>query len=242
MKNKITVFLLLVFTTGFAFAKPRQITEPKFNEVILVGRISFTTDVDREFYFNTMEVPEDKRNYNDVYIMPFYSDKYKYAETDKTVYVTTVKKKEVQNFDAQAWAVNGDYFFVKYKYNRKDNAVYLDSATMFLGASYKIAVELPLNMKITVPEGEKFLYIGDYTFNAKGFAFTLTETVEDNFDEAQLALNGVTKQEYPLCRANPERLTKKQMENVHGLFETQGTKFTKWYDNFKDLPGVIKEE
>ena len=242
MKNKITVFLLLIFTTGFAFAKPKLISKPGSNEVILVGRISFTTDVDREFFYNTMEVPEDKRNYKDVYVMPFYSDEYKYVETDKTVYVTAVKKKEVQKFEEMAWAVNGDYFFVEYKYNRKDRAVYLKSATMFLGASYKLAVELPLNMKITVPEGEKFLYIGDYTFNAKGFAFTLTEKVTDNFDDAQAALNAISKEEYALCRVNPERLTKEQMKNnLHGMYESVGTKFTKWYDNFKDLP-AIKED
>ena len=239
-KNKIIVFLLLIFSIELAFAKPKLITEPKGNEVILIGRISFTTDVDREFFFNTMEIPEDKRNYKDVYIMPYFSDKFTYTE-EKLIHAYSDSKKSIQKFEEQAWAVNGDYFFTKYSYNRKAKAIYLDSVTMFLGASYKLAVELPLNMKITVPDGEKFLYIGDYTFNAKGFAFSLSGVVEDKFDEAQIALNGVSKEEYTLCRVTPELLTKKQMKNVHATYEAVGTKFSKWYDKFKDLP-VIKEE
>lgn len=236
MKNRIIISILILLTANLAFAKPKFIEEPKKNEVTLVGRITFKTDMDRNWLLGAVDLPEDVRNYQDIYVMPFSSAYAKYVEEGESVWLKSGDKdKDILKFEEQAWGVNGGYFFVKYELG-KERTVYLNSATLFIGASYLLPVLLPLNLKITVPEDEKFLYIGDYTFNAKGFAFELTSSVADNFDQAQVALNSVTKKEYQLSRANAERLSAKDMEKVQFAYVSPTTDFKKWYKLFKDLP------
>ena len=238
MKNRIIIFTIILFAANLAFAKPKFIEEPKKNEVTLVGRITFKTDMDRDWLMGAVGLSEDLRNYQDIYVMPFASAYSKVVEEGESVWLKgNDKAKDILKFEEQAWGVNGGYFFVKYELG-KERTVYLNSATVFIGASYLLPVLLPLNLRITVPEDEKFLYIGDYTFNAKGFAFELTASVTDEFEAAQLALNSVTKKEYQLSRANPERLSAKEIEKVQFAYESPTTDFKKWYKLFKDLPTI----
>ena len=238
MKNRIIIFTFIFFISNLAFAKPKFIDEPKKNEVTLVGRITFKTDMDRNWLYGAVDLPEDQRKYQDIYVMPFSSAYAKYVEEGETVWLkSNDKAKDILKFEEQAWSVNGGYFFVKYELG-KERTVYLSAATVFIGASYLLPVLLPLNLKITVPADEKFLYIGDYTFNAKGFGFELTASVSENFEEAQVALNSVTKKEYQLSRANPERLSAKDMEKVQFAYESPTTDFKKWYKLFKELPTI----
>ena len=234
MKNKIIVFVALFFVAVSAFAKPKYIDEPKKNEVTLIGRISFTTDIDRKWLLEAMNVPETERKYKDIYVMPYSSPNGKVAEGDERVRVKADAVKEVAEFDNQAWSVNGNYFFVKYSLG-KNRTLYLDSVKLFIGASYMLPVLLPLNIKITVPEGEKFLYIGDYDFSAKGFAFELSASVSDEFDAAQVALNSVTKKEHALCRANPERITQEEIDKFFYEYEQPSVNFKKWYKAYSEL-------
>ena len=238
MKNRIIIFTFIFFIANLAFAKPKFIDEPKKNEVTLVGRITFKTDMERNWLYGAVDLPEDQRKYQDIYVMPFSSAYAKYVEEGETVWLkSNDKAKDILKFEEQAWSVNGGYFFVKYELG-KERTVYLSAATVFIGASYLLPVLLPLNLKITVPADEKFLYIGDYTFNAKGFGFELTASVSENFEEAQVALNSVTEKEYQLSRANPERLSAKDMEKVQFAYESPTTDFKKWYKLFKELPTI----
>ncbi|WP_191017409.1 hypothetical protein [Treponema zioleckii] len=124
------------------------------------------------------------------------------------------KPKDIKKFDRQAWAVNGEYFFVKYSFDKKQRTIYLDNSTLFIGASYTLPVGLPLNLKVVVPENEKFLYLGDFSYSAKGFGFDLSCAVSDEFEAAQFALNEVTKEEYSLCRANPQIFSEEESKHV----------------------------
>ncbi len=235
MKNRLLAFCVLFITlAGSLSAKSNFLKEPKKNEVILVGKISFSTDQDKNFLYESREVPENyRKNYKNLITMPFCSPKYKVVEEGQNPFLFTIKSSEMQKFQAQAWVLDGEYFFVKYELN-KERTVYLDTALLFVNASYLLPVRLPLEMKITVPEGEKFLYIGDYEFKATGFAFELTRKVKDNFDEAQAALDNKTEVKYSLCRANPEFLDERFFEKV--WYQTEHFEFNiaNWYKEIKD--------
>ena len=241
MRNRYLAFCVLFITlAGSLSAKSNFLKEPKKNEVILVGKISFSTDQDKNFLFESREVPENHRkNYKNILSMPFYSPKFKVVEKGQNPFLSKVKSSEYEKFQEQAWSIDGEYFFVKYDLN-KERIIYLEDAILFMNASYLLPVRLPLNMKITVPEGEKFLYIGDYDFKANGFAFELTGKVSDNFDDAQSALNTKTEIEYPLCRVNPEPLEEGFFEKVWYSFELPEFNIANWYKEIKDY--LVEQE
>lgn len=235
MKKILTVCALLFAVVTLASAKSKFIDVPGKNEVTIVVRINFTSDADREWLFKAFEVPEDKRNYPDVYIMPYFSENAKLAPEDgKRGTVTVDKAKLIGEFEEQAWGVNGGYVFAQYNLN-KNRTVYLSAVQLFIGGSYMLPVLLPLNLKVQVPKDEKFLYLGDFTFSAKGFAFDVTGTVRDEYEAAQVALNGVTKKEYKLARANAEKVSEEEMGRVFFAYQSAGLRFSKWYYQFKDL-------
>ena len=237
MKNKLITLSILLFSVSFAFAKPKQLAEPKKSEVILVGRISFSTDMDRTWLLDAVGVEEENRKYPDLYTLPFAAPDSVIKEKagSKWATVTTVQDKDIASFSEQSWGINGDYFFVKYELG-KDRTLYLSTATIFIAGSYLLPVLLPMNLKVTVPEGEKFLYLGDFSYSAKGFAFALSREVHDEYDAAQVALNSVTKKEYKLCRANPENITPEEIEKVQYYYTSPSTDLKKWYKMFKDVP------
>ena len=234
MKNKILIcgVLFTALCSGLS-AKSKYIDVPGGNEVTVVGRLNFSTDADKNFLFDTFEVDEDKRNYPDIYALP-------YIPGSAGLLTNVHKWKELIKFDKQAWGVNGGYFFVQYKL-LKDRTLYFSSITLFVGGSYYLPVRLPLGFKVTVPEKEKFLYLGDFTFTAKGWAFELSASVKDNYDDAQLALNKVTKKQYDLCRASLEEITEEDLETIKKSFyyEPTGYSFIDWY---KKIDAMLVEE
>ena len=236
MKNRVIVFCVLFATFAVNLAaKSKYIDIPGNSEVTVVGKVNFSSDVDKEFLFNTFKIPEDKRNYPDLYVLP-------YIPGSAGLFTNVHKAHETGGFDNQAWSVNGNYFFVKYKL-LKDRTLYFSNIVIFIGASYQLPVILPLNFKVTVPENEKFIYLGDFNFTAKGFAFELSSSVKDNYDSAQNALNEVTKKEYRLCRANLEPITEEDLDAINKTFyyESVTTNFSLWYQRLEYLGLIAKE-
>ena len=240
MRNRFVAFFVLFVTlTVSVSAKAKVVKEPKNNEVILVGRISFSTDMDKDFLFKAFSIPEKEQNYKDIISLPYFSTKSKIVEGEKKPTILADKAKDITAFQEQAWAIEGDYFFVKYELN-SDRILYLTSATLFISAASSMPVKLPLNMKITVPEGEKFIYIGDIDYSATGFAFDITRKISDNFDDAQTALNGVTKKPFQLSRANPEELSDEFVKNIYFRYEHGGFNFLEWNKLLKDY--LVKKQ
>ncbi|MBR1536649.1 MAG: hypothetical protein IJ630_06910 [Treponema sp.] len=235
MKNKILAScVLFIALCGSLSAKSKYTDIPGNNEVTVVGRLNFSTDADRDFLFETFEVPEDKRHYPDIYVLP-------YIPGSAGLFTNVHKAKEITKFEEQAWGVNGGYFFVQYKL-LKDRTLYFSSITLFLNGSYMLPVKLPLGFKVRVPEKEKFLYLGDFTFKAKGFAFEISASVKDNYDDAQAVLDKVTKKDYDLCRASLEKITEEDLEAIKKTFyyESAGYSFKDWYKSIDEL--IAKDE
>lgn len=235
MKNRILVccVLFIALTASLsAKSKKNYIEVPGNNEVTVVGKLTFSTDMDRKFLMDTFNVPEDKRDYKDIYVLP-------YIPGPTSLFSNVHKAKEIKEFESQAWGLNGEYFFVKYSL-QKDRTLYFSSIQLFINGSYKLPVELPLNVKVRVPEKEKFIYLGDFNFSAKGFSFNISSSVKDNIEAAQVALNKVTKKQWTLCRAHLDRITEEDLksERLTYSYESIGTKFTNWYKIYDYVPYV----
>ena len=221
MKSKILIVCALFFVAANTFAKSKFIDVPGKNEVTVVGRVHFSSDVDRNFLFETFGVDSDKRNYPDVYVLPFIPGK------ASGILLKRHKVDDLEDFDKQAWGVIVQYSLTK------ERTLLFDYMTLFIGGSYMIPVKLPLKFQVNVPKDEKFLYLGDFYFDAKGFSFDLSSSVKDEYEAAQLALNGVTKKEYKLARANLEQATDEEIKNIEFTYEVPITKFKKWYKMLK---------
>lgn len=237
MKNKFfAAFIVLILFENLSFAKTGSVSLPKNDEVVLVGRISFDSDIDKEWLMESFEIPEDKRNYKDVFVFPFIPNKGK------------IKPDSLVAFNKQAWGINRGYFFIKYKLP-KNRTLLFSHIQYYIGASYYLMAELPCGFKITVPEGEKFVYIGDLYYHAKGPSFEMSGAVKDNYDAAQEALNQVTEENQPLCRVSLEDITqedvdaaiKKYVYETTVLIDDIATHYDRWYEDLEKY-GVLEEE
>ena len=209
MKNKILI-LSIIFAafTNICFAqangKKKTIETPLENQVIVVGRIHFSTDADRNYLFDAFEVPEDRRDFKDIVVLPVYTPgMIQKPAKDGSVSYITIPKLTLSMFNSKAWVASDNYFFIKYTVG-KDGILYMTSATAFIGGCHLLPVILPMYFKVKVPENEKYIYIGDFYYSTKGINFELSVSVKDEFESAQKALDEVTKNEVSLCRVSKQ--------------------------------------
>ena len=203
MKNKLLI-LSIIFTafTNICFAQSsgKTIESPMPDQVIVVGRIHFTTDMDRDYLYDAFEIPEDRRDFKDIVVLPFYTPgMIQKISKSGSLSFTQILKPTLSIFNSKAWVANDNYFFIKYTIG-PDRILYMTSATAYIGGSHLLPVILPMYFKTQVPENEKYIYIGDFYYSAKGVDFELSASVKDEFDSAKEALDNVTKNEVSLCR------------------------------------------
>ena len=234
MKKNIALFFAFICFVNIVFAKQKYISEPNSKEVILVGRIHFNMDISKEYLLDAFDVPEDKRNYPDLCVLPFFPPEAK-VENEYT-YFKYVSKKSMNQFNESAYSVNGGYFFVKYKLN-SDRIVYLSKVVVFIAGSYRIPIVLPMSLKLQVPQKEKYLYIGDfYYLSSRGVEFKISCSVKDEYESAQKALNKVSKKEHTLCRANVELYDSEKDGKIKYLYSNSpNIKFKKWYKLYDNI-------
>lgn len=258
MKKKIITIIVVSFlSVVFLSAKEKALPMPAKGSVTLVGRINFSSNIDRDFLFESAGIPEDKRNYPDICFMPFFTDKVElrlkedvlpedpfeimkyFEQQEKENKKKKISSADIKNFEAQAMAVNGEYFFIQYKFN-SDRKICLRDATIFIGGSPHLPVILPINSIITVPEGESFLYIGDYFFDVKDFSFTVSKKVVDNFDDAAIALNKAVQKEVALSRAIMEKYIPEEHGKIWYMMVPPSVNIDSWYDRYKNLNLSVK--
>lgn len=236
MKKSVSVILTLIFSVTSIFAKDDKqnyIEEPKKNEVVLVGRIHFTTDADRNYLYDAFDVTEEERSYPDLYTLPFYHPNAKVGKPNAAY--RAIKADDSIDFNATSYGINGGHFFTTYKLG-SDRTIYLTSATIFLGGTYKIPVMLPMYVKLKVPENENFMYIGDFYYSAKGVEFQVTGSIKDSYQDAQNALNKVSKKEHKLCRANLEEYNPEKEGALKYLYSPCGSYLKNWLYKYQTNP------
>ena len=204
MKNKVLILsVIFAVFTNISFAQSdskKTIGTPSEDQVIVVGRIHFSTDIDRNYLYDAFEIPEERRDFKDIVVLPFYTPgMIQKPSKSGSISYTTILKPTLSLFNSKAWVANNNYFYIKYTVG-PDRILYLTSATAFIGGSHLLPVMLPMYFKIKIPEDEKYIYIGDFYYHAEGVDFKLSANVKDDFDSAKEALDTVTKDEVSLCR------------------------------------------
>jgi len=186
-RNKfITVILfsllLCISAVSADDVKAGSIKVPAGNKVILVGRISFKNPID--FAARKDALAAEQKGTISIGV-----------SKDKNYYV--IGKPSISTM-GEMWEL-GEMFYFSAKPD-KDGTITLDTARGILfGFAWNYFL-LPMQVKISVPEGAKFVYVGnfqydlDYALRVKGFKHF------DEFDDAQKLINRATGKNVELMR------------------------------------------
>ncbi|MCR5289236.1 MAG: hypothetical protein K6E51_04515 [Treponema sp.] len=188
MKKRIFLLLLSVSVAlCFAESKNTEILTPGSKEVVIVGKITVhTNDKNREFFAKSWGVKD-------------------FSKADTYVAFDEVKnpKKEMPEWREY---LQGEYFLAKRIV--KDRQVVSKSRFAWCFYSdYDFQVAVPLNFKATIPDGEKYVYIGDFDYYLDGSDFRPVKiTVSDSFDLAKEFLEATYGVPVDLCRVEISNL------------------------------------
>ncbi len=186
-KNKfITSFVCSLFLCAAVVSaddvKAGSIKVPGGNKVILVGRISFKSPIDVDARKDTFTAM--RKNTINIGV-----------SKDKNCY--SIGEPSLGSL-GEIWEL-GETFYYTAK-PEKDGTVTLDTARGFLfGLTYNYFI-LPMQAKIVIPEGAKFVYVGDFQYDLD-YALRVTGFKHfDEFDDAQKLINRATGKEVELVR------------------------------------------
>ena len=185
--KKLTRFLitgLLFFTVGFnSFAEEPNL---KFdsNKIIVVGKVNVIYDEDREFIYNTRNIPETLIESPDTYIVPYISDPNETWWTDKTRFT---KENQIE------YPI-GDFFIVQYNIPKKGEKIlqFRDGFSMNFYSSIKASIDLPLPFPfdLEIADNAFAIYIGTYNYYITGDDFTIVDIeIVDEYEQAQEELD-----------------------------------------------------
>lgn len=175
-KLLVLSLLLLVFATSVYAKDPEPFVKPKLGEVVVIGRIVFKNDIDREFYSKTFGC-EDYAN-----------DPHAYLAPTKVKWSGLIKEKgEVES----AYAYNmGDFFFMTTDVP-KSKSLYLSYINAYYFGVKYAKKQLPICVAFEVNKKTKYTYIGTFVFDIVGDDFTIREVKW--VDEYDLALEELSK-------------------------------------------------
>ncbi len=162
--------------------KAGSIKIPSGNKVILVGRISFKNPVD--FASRKDALAAAQKGTISIGV-----------SKDKNYYV--IGKPSISTM-GEMWEL-GETFYFSAKPD-KDGTITLETARGILfGFAWNYFI-LPMQVKISVPEGAKFVYVGDFQYDLD-YALRVTGFKHlDEFDDAQKLINRATGKNVELMR------------------------------------------
>jgi len=173
-KNKLIISALCVSLAAAALfaadVKEKSVKIPGGNKVVIVGRISFKTPIDIEGRRKGLYAEENKN-----------PSTYSMGETFKPV-----------------WEFEEPFYYTA-KIDA-DGTVTLDYARCRLFSVYQDFFDVPLLVKIAIPEGAQFVYIGnfeydlDYALRIKGFQHY------DEYEKAKKWINRAVGKDVTLMR------------------------------------------
>ena len=168
--------LLLVFATSVYAKDPEPFVKPKLGEVVVIGRIVFKNDIDREFYSKTFGC-EDYAN-----------DPHAYLAPTKVKWSGLIKEKlEIESSYAYDM---GDFFFLTTNIP-KTNTIYIGNINAYYFGVKYTKKQLPINVAFEVNKQTKYTYIGTFVFDIVGDDFTIRDVKW--VDEYDLALEELSK-------------------------------------------------
>ena len=176
--NKFLISVLcacsLLSTAAFAEdVKAGSVKVPSGNKVVLVGRISFKTPIN---YEARQAALADK------------SDGSIIIGTDKTKHYYSIGEASLTNLSE--WELEEPFYFTAKP--DKNGTVTLDFARCFLFGYVYNFFDLPLEVKVTIPEGAQFVYVGDFQYDLD-YALRIVGTKHlDEFDAAKKQIKRAT--------------------------------------------------
>jgi len=182
-KSKKIIFSLVLITLvstalSAASKKPKKegdkISAPARDEVMFIGRITVHNNEDLDFYIKTRGLDDSILEKKDVYYLPYIPTK---KEVDSF---------EIGIFESQAHFKNGDMFFANYTATKTGNFCFTFPIQYFFHGDPNLLIYLPSDFMVSVPKGEKYVYIGDFEFFVEGHDFGVVKVNHtDNYDGAK---------------------------------------------------------
>jgi len=174
--------LVCLSAASAADIKEGSIKTPSGNKVILVGKISFKEPIDLAARKNALSEPLKN-------VINIGADK------DKNYY--TIGEPSFADI-GEIWEL-GESFYYTAKPD-KNGIVTIDSFHCSLFGSPWNYFILPAQVKIVIPEGAKFVYVGDFQYDLD-YALRVTGLKHfDEFDDAQKLINRATGKNVDLMR------------------------------------------
>ena len=175
-KLLVLSLLLLVFATSVYAKDAEPFVKPKLGEVVVVGRLLFKNDIDREFYSKTFGCED------------YAKDPHAYLAPTKIKWSGLIKEKlEIESSYAYDM---GDFFFLTTNIP-KTNTIYIGNINAYYFGVKYAKKQLPINVAFEVNKKTKYTYIGTFVFDIVGDDFTIREVKW--VDEYDLALEELSK-------------------------------------------------
>lgn len=192
--NKIllsVIVALLCITAVYADdVKEGSVKEPGKNKVVLVGRVSFKTPIDiearREEYGKGME--GIKIGY----------------KGDKHIY----NIKEAGFF--KSWELEEPFYYTEKI--EKDSTITMTEVRCVLFGNPYAFFYLPMNVKIAIPEGAKYVYVGDFEYDLDYALRVVGFKHIDEYDAARKQINRAVGKEVELVRGELTFLTEEDLQ------------------------------
>nr|WP_318660370.1 hypothetical protein [uncultured Treponema sp.] len=186
--KKFFIASIIVFSFFCTAEDDKKEIEFEKNKVYLVGKINMHAERNEVFKFYEKSWEVENTSADDVYNV--YDDK-------QTLDGITLKNHKYLEND----------YFISARFLDTNGTVTVSEMVEYHFYGSALKAYLPLYFKVTVPKGEKLLYIGDFDFYLDSKTFTVSKiTVSENFDSAKNFLKKHYIFDQNLCRVEIQNL------------------------------------
>ena len=188
------VFYLIFFLTFLFVSADAKLPKLKAKEVILVGKINVhVSQEELEFYAKSWGVTD--LSASDSYVI------YNYGY--KNYIIGTVLNQPLRIYNEDYYVCSkDDYFLSKRKVQDKTKLTAESPIKWHFFGSDDFYINLPFSFEAEIPEGKKFVYVGDFDYYLDGSDFHITKVVvSDSYESAASFLKDYFGQSVDLYKA-----------------------------------------
>jgi|GEM_PF-1182607 len=207
MKNKMILFLCIIFSlSNICFAG--KMPKPKKGEVVVIAKVKVNTLSSMDFFEKAFGLTEKTLKNKNSYFFPFYTIN------------SFVAGSKISEFEEMAEAEDGEYCAFVYPVSKKGYVYFVNPIRYLFHKVYDMDIMLPTFFKAAVPEGAKYIYIGDLTYtvdNQKDFNVVDLKVSDSYKDAEQFLLNNKVK-ELNLFRTEILKITSSDDDDINKRF------------------------
>jgi len=200
LQLKRFILLLIFLFTSIILCADTKLPKLKSKEIVMVGKVDVHIPKDNlEFYAKSwgvtdFSVPDNYEVYN-------YN--YKFNQRLPKGVELPVQTDWIRYRDDRLYLCNeGDYFLSKKEIEDKTKLRSRSPVKWRFFGSKDFFVYLPLGFEADIPQGKKYIYVGDFDYYLDGSDFHVIKvTVKDNYDSAKEAIETLFGQTIDLYKA-----------------------------------------